>query len=98
MVQVHGFNAFSYGDIAAELKITTASLHYHFSSKQDLGRALIDRYTERFNAALARIEAETAGASGRLQEYVNLYAAVLREQRLCLCGMLAAEFQTLAIP
>jgi len=43
LVQVRGFNGFSYADIAAELHITKASLHYHFATKADLGEALIAR-------------------------------------------------------
>ena len=31
LVQVRGFNGFSYADIAAELHITKAALHYHLS-------------------------------------------------------------------
>ena len=38
LVQQRGFNGFSYADIAAELGITKAGLHYHFASKADLGR------------------------------------------------------------
>ena len=57
LVQVRGFNGFSYADVAAELAITTASLHYHFPGKAELGRALIARYGERFAAALAGIDA-----------------------------------------
>ena len=38
LVQLRGFNDFSYADIARELGITTASLHYHFPSKAELGR------------------------------------------------------------
>ena len=41
--QTRGFNGFSYADIAAELDVTTASIHYHFSSKAELGATLIDR-------------------------------------------------------
>ena len=52
LVQVRGFNGFSYADVAAELGMTKASLHYHFPGKAELGRALIVRYTERFAAAL----------------------------------------------
>ena len=52
LVQVRGFNAFSYADIAAELGITKASLHYHFSGKAELGQALIARYAQRFALAL----------------------------------------------
>ena len=55
LAQTRGFNGFSYADIAAELGITKASLHYHFPSKADLGRALIERYAASFAAALADI-------------------------------------------
>jgi TetR/AcrR family transcriptional repressor of nem operon len=95
LAQRQGFNGFSYADVAAELRITTASLHYHFTGKAELGRAMLARYTDRFMAALAEIEATVPEAPARLASYAELYAGVLREQRLCLCGMLAAEYQTL---
>lgn len=95
LVQMRGFNAFSYADVAAELGITTASLHYHYPGKAELGEALIKRYTERFMGALAAIAARTPGAPGRLDAYLDLYFDVLRGRRMCLCGMLAAEYQTL---
>lgn len=95
LIQVRGFNAFSYADIAAELEITKASLHYHFASKAQLGSALIGRYAQRFGELLARIDEGTAGAPDKLKAYARLYADVLRGQRMCLCGMLAAEYETL---
>ena len=45
LVEVRGFNAFSYADVGTELGLTNAALHYHFSTKADLGEALISRYT-----------------------------------------------------
>jgi TetR/AcrR family transcriptional regulator, transcriptional repressor for nem operon len=98
LVQVRGFNGFSYADIAAELGLTKASLHYHFASKADLGEALIGRYAERFAEALQAIDARVPDAPGKLDAYAGLYGDVLREQRMCLCGMLAAEHETLAAP
>ena len=98
LVQVRGFNGFSYGDVATELGITRAALHYHFPGKAELGRALIVRYATRFNAALAGIDASGADAPTMLGAYARLYADVLRGQRMCLCGMLAAEYQTLPEP
>ncbi len=95
LVQARGFNGFSYADIATELGITKAALHYHFAGKAELGEALISRYAARFAQALARIDADTASAFDRLAAYTKLYLAVLTEQRRCLCGMLAAEYQTL---
>ena len=40
LVQTRGFNGFSYADVAAELEVTKASLHYHFPTKAELGRKL----------------------------------------------------------
>ena len=98
LVQVRGFNGFSYADIAAELQITKASLHYHFATKADLGEALINRYSTRFFEALAEVDAAGAPAPAKLAAYAKLYADVLSEQRMCLCGMLAAEYPTLPRP
>lgn len=95
LVQVRGYNGFSYADVAAELSVTKASLHYHFPSKAELGSAVIARYAERFADALATIDAEVAAPPAKLAAYAGLYAEVLREERMCLCGMLAAEYQTL---
>ncbi len=98
LVQVRGFNAFSYADIAAELGVTKASLHYHFAGKAELGQALITRYAVRFEQALARIDGETVSPPEKLTAYAELYADTLRGQRMCLCGMLAAEYRTLPEP
>jgi TetR/AcrR family transcriptional regulator, transcriptional repressor for nem operon len=95
LVQVRGFNGFSYGDVASELGVTTAALHYHFAGKAELGEALITRYGARFAEALAEIDARGGDPSSKLEEYAGLYLDVLRDQRMCLCGMLAADYQTL---
>jgi TetR/AcrR family transcriptional regulator, transcriptional repressor for nem operon len=95
LVQSRGFNGFSYADVASELEITTAALHYHFPGKAELGDALIDRYAERFNQALDGIAAMEVAVPAKLRAYADLYLGVLRAQRMCLCGMLAAEYQTL---
>src|SRR5689334_20425733 len=94
LVQARGFNAFSYADIASELGISKAALHYHFSGKAELGEALISRYAARFAEALAGIDASGRSAFERLADYAGLYLSVLKEQRMCLCGMLAAEYHT----
>jgi TetR/AcrR family transcriptional repressor of nem operon len=95
LVQSRGFNGFSYADVASELGVTNASLHYHFPGKSELGEALIERYARRFLHALERIDAECSDANQKLARYVALYADVLKDQRMCLCGMLAADYATL---
>ena len=97
-MQTRGFNGFSYADVAMELGVTKASLHYHFPGKAELGEALIARYAERFGTELERIDAEGLAPQAKLAAYASLYAGVLREDRMCLCGMLAAEYETLPAP
>ena len=99
LIQSRGFNGFSYADIADELGIRKASLHYHFETKEQLGRALLARYHQRFRGALGAIEQSEKSARARLRRYAKLYLGVLRdEERMCLCGMLAAEYHTLSRP
>src|SRR3954470_19313814 len=95
LVQTRGFNGFSYAEVAAQLRVTTASLHYHYRGKAELGTALITRYTTRFGEALDAIDREHEGAPAKLEAYSRLYGDVLRGGRMCLCGMLAADYDTL---
>ena len=55
LVQVRGFNDFSYRDVARELQLTNAALHYHFTNKAALGEALLARYLAQFLEALEAI-------------------------------------------
>jgi TetR/AcrR family transcriptional regulator, transcriptional repressor for nem operon len=98
LVQRRGFNGFSYADVASELGVSKASLHYHFAGKAELGEALIERYAARFAGALDEIDGRGGDAPAKLGAYAALYAAVLREKRMCLCGMLAADYDTLPKP
>jgi len=98
LVQTQGFNGFSYADIAAELHVTKASLHYHFATKAELGTELIGRYHDNFQRALDGIDHEERDARRKLRRYADLYAGVLRKDRMCLCGMLASDFATLPPP
>src|SRR4030088_564499 len=95
LAQRRGFNGFSYADVAAELGLTKAALPYHFAGKAELGEALIPRYAARFVAALAALDASGVSAPAKLEGYAELYVDVLRDKRMCRCGMLAAEYQTL---
>jgi len=98
LVQTCGYNGFSYADVAVRLGITKAALHYHFASKGELGVALLARYSDRFLGALVDTETQPLSAAAKLDVYARLYLEVLHGGRMCLCGMLAAEYQTLPMP
>ncbi len=96
LVQVRGYNAFSFRDLAERVGIKSASIHYYFPSKGDLCRALLVRYRQRFNAALADIDRRGRGPRRKLKSYTQLFHDTLEMgNRMCLCGMLAADLETL---
>jgi TetR/AcrR family transcriptional repressor of nem operon len=98
LIQTRGYSAFSYQDISDTLGLTKASIHYHFASKTDLGIAVVDRYLERFGAALAAISEDQSQPSMALLDfYIEPYIGYASTpDQVCLCGALAGEI--LALP
>lgn len=98
LIRTRGYNAFSYGDLAAELGIKTASIHYHFPSKTDLVLAVTDRYRKKMNDGLNRIVEERKTPPERLRAYLDMYSHGIDGGKNCVGGMLAAEMATLPEP
>lgn len=97
MARQGGYNAFSFRDIANEIGVKSASIHYHFPTKEDLGQAMVRRYTDRFLDALGA--PDDAEPQKMLARYVDVYRKALVEQQLmCLCGMFGAEIAKLPEP
>ena len=89
-----GYNGFSFRDVAAEVGIKSASIHYHYPTKADLAEATARAYREAFLVSTSEIEASTT--ADRLQAYGALFIATLRDQGgMCLGGVLAADITTL---
>ncbi len=91
LAQTRGFNAYSYADIATELGIRKASIHYHFPSKNDLETELLSRYRTSFFSELQNIESNVNGSIEQLQRYAQMYASTLNNNRICLGGMMASD-------
>jgi TetR/AcrR family transcriptional repressor of nem operon len=96
LVQTRGFNAFSFRDVSERIGIKSASMHYHFPSKEQLGIELVRAYAARVRERLAEIEQRTTKPATRLERYIELFVEIMDGgQRLCLCGMLASDADTL---
>ena len=95
LAQSRGVNAFSYADIAVELGVKKASIHYHFPSKQDLEIELLERYRSTFMEELRRISSSGSGNVAKLEHYAQMYANTLCNDRICLGGMMASDVGTL---
>ena len=83
-----GYHAFSFRQIATELEIKSASIHYYFPNKSDLGAAAMRCYCERFFEQFEAIEE----SSPSLAFYMKLFEGSLkRTKSACLAGVLASE-------
>ena len=94
MVQERGFNAFSYKDLSEAIGIRTASIHYHFKTKADLGLALANRYRAALAAALSKLDRK-ATHKAKLKGLVQSYRETETAGVMCLCGSLASDIATL---
>lgn len=55
-IQEKGYLSFNYDDLAKELGVTKASIHYHFEKKGDLGIAVCDRIQEGLEKIFSEIK------------------------------------------
>ena len=91
-----GFHSFSYKHIAEDVGIRKASIHYHFPSKTDLGRAVIQRYREKLETLLEEIDS-SQGYWEAFDSYLIPFRQVQGSEGLvCLCGALAGEYPSLS--
>ncbi|WP_120500825.1 TetR/AcrR family transcriptional regulator [Roseovarius sp. EL26] len=89
-IRLRGYHAVSFRDLADEMGIKSASIHYHFRQKHDLGLAVVDRYATRI--------ADLIGPAGALdwpealRAFCDVYKDALYQSDLqCLCSILASE-------
>ncbi len=95
-VQAHGYNALSFRELAKEVGIKSASVHYHFPTKGDLGAALARRYTEEGANYLAELLATSNDAAWCMDRYAAIFrSALANDNRMCLCGIMSAELDDL---
>lgn len=86
-----GFNGFSYLDLAKEIGVKHAGIHYHFKTKDDLALALVDSIRERNGAIRVAFEQDLDDPKARLDAMVAYFASYPKDEKFCMCGMMAAE-------
>lgn len=96
MVQTRGYNGLSFRELAKEVGIKSASIHYHFPTKGDLGAALAKRYTEDGLTYLDGVRAGSDDPAIWVKGYTEIFRmALVNDNRMCLCGIMAAEYDDL---
>ena len=95
-VQARGYSALSFRELAKEVGIKSASVHYHFPTKGDLGVALAQRYTAEGAAHLEKVLATAPNPHACFDRYVEIFRAALANgNRMCLSGIMSAELDDL---
>lgn len=94
--QAHGYNGLNFRELATEVGIKSASIHYHFPTKGDLGAAVAKRYWEDSRASLEALWAEAQDPITCLQIYPGVFRKALENNnRMCMVGFMAAEYDDL---
>lgn len=97
MVQARGYNSLSFRDLAKEVGVKSSSIHYYFPTKGDLGAALAYEYTDEFLDYLNQVFDTSKDLRACIRSYTDVFRATLvRENRMCLGGIMAAEYADLA--
>jgi TetR/AcrR family transcriptional regulator, transcriptional repressor for nem operon len=92
-----GYSAFSFRELAEDVGVKSSTVHYYFYTKPELAEALARRYTERAIEQLG--DAEGLGAKEAVERVTSLFrSALVRDDRMCLCGVLGAERDALPPP
>jgi len=95
-VRLGGYSNFSFRELASEVGIKSASVHYHFPTKADLGAELAHQYTNSFLAALGEPSELKANGKNPIDVYTQLFrGALVTDKKMCLCGVLGAESDSL---
>ncbi len=91
-----GYSDVSFRDLAADVSIKSASVHYHFPTKEVLGVALVRRYGERVRLDLETNAGPEHPVGIRIRRLVSIFQqAAADKSAMCLCGLLGAEAEIL---
>ncbi len=94
-IQFYGYNAFSYADIARELNMKNAAVHYHFRGKEDLLIALVDNSIETYQHLAKQLQNSTISACSKLDKFIEPYTYLCEAESICIIGSIASDYKTL---
>jgi len=95
LIKSHGYNAFSYADIAEKLQVRNAAIHYHFRGKEDLLSEIIDQYIDLYTALDKQLKVVGASATVALEKFIERYSCLVDANSICIIGSIASDYNTL---
>ena len=99
LVQTRGYSAFSYQDLSDRLGITKASIHHHFPTKEDLGKAVAEKYSAEVRETLSTAERKSDDPWVQMEGYFQLVLDIIKTQdRICAAGSVQSEINVVPKP
>lgn len=95
LLQLNGFNGFSFQHVADHLGIKKASLYSHFESKEDLGRELVADYEKQFAHWIGTLK--SAPPEVKIASYFSLFQLFANDD-FKICPVLAMSVDMDGLP
>ena len=81
-----GYHGLSFRDLAKDVGITSASVHYHYPTKSDLVSAIADYSGEQLRSACKALDEDaTLSASDKIGSYCDFFMARDTDPQHCRC-------------
>lgn len=93
LIRSKGYHSFSYKDIAQQLKVKNAAIHYHFTSKSDLGVAILDKAIAHVHISSKKWK--SLPEDEQFKKFLHTYFESHTRGMVCLMGALSASYETL---
>lgn len=94
-IRERGYLSFSYDDLAKELGVTKASIHYHFEKKEDLGLAVCAKIKEGLENSFNTVVEAKMNEEDKLWEFISIRAKQIEKNEVCPISSLQADFNFL---
>ncbi|MGA3601815.1 TetR/AcrR family transcriptional regulator [Lysinibacillus agricola] len=94
-IQEKGFSSFSYDDLAKELGVTKASIHYHFEKKGDLGFAVCERIQQGLEEAYSAIKHSSTDPKEKPFAFILQRVRFIELNDVCPISALQADYNYL---
>ena len=92
LLQTRGFTGFSYNDLSQRLGITKATIHHHFPNKEELGKAITEKYKVDIKNILCAAIKRSDNPWDQLNSYLELTLNIMKTpDRICAAGSVQSE-------
>lgn len=99
LLREHGFNGFSYLDLARALGISKASVHHHYPKKDDLGLALCEWTNDWLVQGLEHFDTHGSSSWNKLERYLQAgMKHTLTDHKMCPISALYSDLNKLSEP